>query len=396
MSTERYFYGIDSDLQKKIESKWDPDLAEECKNWLTAVTGETINDLYEDLKSGVILCQLVNKISPKCVKNISTLKSPFKQMENIGNFLKALDHLNIAKTDQFMTVDLYENKNLLQVVQCIRCLGAKSRTIEGFGGPYFGARFSERNERNFDEETLNKVKNEVPQLNQGSFGGSTQSGMFDRTREIIKLPSTQRNPPIKQNDIYEEKTSQQIQKNEEKTSQQIQKNEEKTIKKQQNQNYFQPDLEPEPEEKTIKKQQNQKYFQPDPEPDPEIVPEQDQSNSDEENTEEIIPKKSKTTPSNSDEENTEEIIPKKSKSTPSNSDEENTEEKIPKKSKTSSPEPEIEPEQDPSNSDEENTEEIIPKKSKSGSTDAYPKLCPSCGSPTSGGRFCFNCGAQLK
>lgn len=37
------------------------------------------------------------------------------QMENISNFLAVCDKLGVAKTDQFQTVDLYEDQNMPQV-----------------------------------------------------------------------------------------------------------------------------------------------------------------------------------------------------------------------------------------------------------------------------------------
>lgn len=45
---------------------------------------------------------------------------PFKQMENIATFLHALSKLpNFRSFDLFSTVDLYEGKNMAQVVRCV-------------------------------------------------------------------------------------------------------------------------------------------------------------------------------------------------------------------------------------------------------------------------------------
>ncbi len=40
-------------------------------------------------------------------------------MENVGNFLKAVNNAGVATHDQFQTVDLYENKNIVQVIDTI-------------------------------------------------------------------------------------------------------------------------------------------------------------------------------------------------------------------------------------------------------------------------------------
>jgi hypothetical protein len=45
---------------------------------------------------------------------------PFKQMENISTFLHALSKLpNFRSFDLFSTVDLYEGKNMSQVIRCV-------------------------------------------------------------------------------------------------------------------------------------------------------------------------------------------------------------------------------------------------------------------------------------
>lgn len=50
----------------------------------------------------------------------TTSAMPFKQMENIATYLHALSKLEKFKSfDLFSTVDLYEGKNMAQVVRCI-------------------------------------------------------------------------------------------------------------------------------------------------------------------------------------------------------------------------------------------------------------------------------------
>jgi len=75
-------------------------------------------------------------------------------------------------------------------------------------------------------------------------------------------------------------------------------------------------------------------------------------------------------------------------------DEEKYNYKKPIRKEQAEPDPDSDPEPtDPSISDDE--EDNKPLKSES-TTEEYPKHCPNCGSPTSGGRYCFNCGAQLR
>jgi hypothetical protein len=43
----------------------------------------------------------------------------FKQMENIGNFLKACRALGVPSFDCFETLDLFEEKNMVGVLRCV-------------------------------------------------------------------------------------------------------------------------------------------------------------------------------------------------------------------------------------------------------------------------------------
>ena len=106
----------------------------------------------ESLKNGQILCTLINTIKPGTIRTIGTSKMPFKQMENISNFLKACRTLGVPEHDLFETVDLYEQKDLGVVVTCIHALG---RTVQTFyKGPKLGAKQSVKNVRNFTPEQL--------------------------------------------------------------------------------------------------------------------------------------------------------------------------------------------------------------------------------------------------
>eukprot|EP00029_Vermamoeba_vermiformis_P001684 TRINITY_DN118_c0_g1_i5.p2 TRINITY_DN118_c0_g1~~TRINITY_DN118_c0_g1_i5.p2 ORF type:complete len:396 (+),score=160.48 TRINITY_DN118_c0_g1_i5:46-1233(+) len=131
-------YGLDADLKAKQDSKYDSQIESETRAWVEAVTGEKITNFHEDLKDGVTLCNLMNKIRPGLVKKINKQKTPFMMMENIGFFLKGCAALGVNKVDQFMTVDLYEAKNLGQVIHCIHALGRHVSNSSSYSGPLLG------------------------------------------------------------------------------------------------------------------------------------------------------------------------------------------------------------------------------------------------------------------
>ena len=49
----------------------------------------------EALKDGVVLCNLANAIQPGVCVKPSTSKMPFKQMENIGAYIKACAEIGV-------------------------------------------------------------------------------------------------------------------------------------------------------------------------------------------------------------------------------------------------------------------------------------------------------------
>merc|ERR1719427_2393674 len=104
-------YGLDKDLQDKINAKFDPKRVAQCSKWIEDVTGKKVKNFHADLKSGVKLCRLMNKIQPKsCKPKVS--KMPFVQRENIVMYLQACKKYGMRETDVFVSQDLFEGDNL--------------------------------------------------------------------------------------------------------------------------------------------------------------------------------------------------------------------------------------------------------------------------------------------
>lgn len=140
-------------------------------------------DVHEKLKDGVILCKLANALGAgsKPIK-VNESKMAFKQMENIGNFLDAINNYGVAKNDSFQTVDLYESQNMPAVITALHALGRKAGS-KGKRG--IGPKESTKNERDFTEEQL-RAGQGVIGLQMGSNKGATQAGQnFGKTRAII-------------------------------------------------------------------------------------------------------------------------------------------------------------------------------------------------------------------
>jgi hypothetical protein len=63
--------------EKYLESHRDE---ERCLDWVEEVTGEQVDDLYLDLKSGRTLCRMMNKFIPKTVLKINNGHKEFQEM----------------------------------------------------------------------------------------------------------------------------------------------------------------------------------------------------------------------------------------------------------------------------------------------------------------------------
>lgn len=115
----------------QINSKYSDELAAECLEWIKIITDENIStsgdmdNFYEVLKNGVILCKLVNVMQPGSVKKINESTMAFKCMENINKFLEVAKAMGVPDQETFQTVDLWERQNLNSVVICLQSLGRK-------------------------------------------------------------------------------------------------------------------------------------------------------------------------------------------------------------------------------------------------------------------------------
>ncbi|XP_067950972.1 muscle-specific protein 20-like [Watersipora subatra] len=175
--------GINRDIQAKLASKYDGQLASQCLGWISHQIKESFDtagdakNVHLQLKSGQRLARLVNVIQPGKISQraIDTAKMPFKQMELINLFINACKALGVPDHECFATVDLYEEQNMNQVVTCIAALMRK------FG---LGPKEATENPRCFTQEQMN-AGNAIIGLQMGTNRGASQAGMsFGKTRHI--------------------------------------------------------------------------------------------------------------------------------------------------------------------------------------------------------------------
>jgi hypothetical protein len=118
----------------------DPVRLNEAASWIEKMSGNSVgrdkDSFQESLKSGVFLCKVLNAIKPGTVGKIQERNLPFAQMENIDAYIKACPHFGVSSENLFMTVDLYEKKDIAQVIQNILSLKrACGYNMEKVSGP---------------------------------------------------------------------------------------------------------------------------------------------------------------------------------------------------------------------------------------------------------------------
>jgi len=145
---DEQLYGMDADLKAKQDAAHDPALEAEVVKWVEDIVGadkaKGDQSLHEWLKSGQVLCHLLNAIKPGTVKKVNTMNAPFKQMENITYFMDGARALGVPEYAMFGTPDLYEEKNMDSVTKCIFTLGGAVQThVPEFSGPKLGIAMAE-------------------------------------------------------------------------------------------------------------------------------------------------------------------------------------------------------------------------------------------------------------
>jgi len=190
-------YGLSRECQMKSQAKFDTIRAKQACDWVEAITGQNLDfgdsgegmrdqlDFGTALKDGQAICHLMNALAPGAIKKVNTMKAPFKQRENIELFLKACEKYGLKSQDLFQVNDLFENKNLYMVVDCLYGLGGLAQK-KSFDGPVIGVKVSKENKRNFSQDVLLESQ-KIIGLQYGSNKGASQAGMtsYGSGRQII-------------------------------------------------------------------------------------------------------------------------------------------------------------------------------------------------------------------
>ncbi|XP_017880033.1 muscle-specific protein 20 [Ceratina calcarata] len=179
---------LERQVRAKLAGKRDPQQEREAQEWIESVLGNKFpaGEAFEDvIRDGQVLCALMNKLSPGAIPKVNTGGGQFKMMENINAFQKAMKEYGVPDVDVFQTTDLWEKKDIAQVVTTLFALGRTTYKHPEWKGPYLGPKPSEECKRDFTEEQL-RAGQTVIGLQAGSNKGATQAGQsIGATRKIL-------------------------------------------------------------------------------------------------------------------------------------------------------------------------------------------------------------------
>eukprot|EP01102_Stenamoeba_stenopodia_P002074 TRINITY_DN1183_c0_g1_i3.p1 TRINITY_DN1183_c0_g1~~TRINITY_DN1183_c0_g1_i3.p1 ORF type:complete len:972 (-),score=248.68 TRINITY_DN1183_c0_g1_i3:126-3041(-) len=147
---------LENDRLVKEEMKYNPELERVTKKWIEEVLGTPFppnESLISLLKSGVVLCKLVNVLNLSNVTVPKIYEGPiaYRQMENIEQYKQACEKLGLKQTDLFVTADLFEEKNTNTVLSHIHVFAKFVQKLEGYQGPIIE---NSAKARNLFSETL--------------------------------------------------------------------------------------------------------------------------------------------------------------------------------------------------------------------------------------------------
>lgn len=69
-------YGMDREIHAKRKESYDEKKEEQAMDWIESVTKIHIDDFHEDLKSGIVLCALLNALYPNVIQKVGEKDIP--------------------------------------------------------------------------------------------------------------------------------------------------------------------------------------------------------------------------------------------------------------------------------------------------------------------------------
>lgn len=138
--SQQSLYGLDAELKEKEQEKLSMaeyrKMVDDAMAWLEQILGDKgVGDFPDNLKSGRVLCALINKHWPGMIPQVGDRPIPLIERENIRFYLEACEKVGVRKQDLFVISDLYEEKYLTGVILNLYALAPIVQRQSSFTGP---------------------------------------------------------------------------------------------------------------------------------------------------------------------------------------------------------------------------------------------------------------------
>ncbi|PRP81726.1 hypothetical protein PROFUN_10826 [Planoprotostelium fungivorum] len=169
-------FGLDAELELKARAKRDPDFEMSLLEWIEETVNDSCThplDFAESLKSGVMLCRMINVVSPNSVKKIDERNIPLVMIENINCYLRACWALNVPSSSLFVANDLYTKKNIPQVIANVFTVARLASCRSDWKGPIFQTKAASRELKQEQEEERGEAVEQPPEKSAVTCGALT-------------------------------------------------------------------------------------------------------------------------------------------------------------------------------------------------------------------------------
>ena len=130
-------YGMDAEQALKQAAKYDYGRERLIIKWVEETLGEKLpsKDLHEALKSGIILCRLLNCVKEGMIRKYNTRPIALMEMENIKLYLEGCWKLGIPSSCLFVSSDLYKARGMNEVLNNLEALSKLAARMTSYKGP---------------------------------------------------------------------------------------------------------------------------------------------------------------------------------------------------------------------------------------------------------------------
>jgi len=159
-----------------MKSKEDPEYERKVGEWIEDVIGVKIDtsNLWQSLKSGIILIKLVNTINPGIIpkfNNKTEKLHPLMERENINLYLEACWKLGVSSNEMFITSDLQYRRGMSAVLANITALSREASRFGNVNVPAIGP---------------TKKRNNAPPKFEVNISGPVYSGEIESDDEDVE------------------------------------------------------------------------------------------------------------------------------------------------------------------------------------------------------------------